>query len=544
MIPPPDVQVEHLSFRESGQFSTRDIAYAELDERLLPFMQHVPQPTLEGHSRLSAFAKTIHDRQQFAIDRHTLVEVLQEQYSTYGMKCPGRVKQLLDTNTFTIVTAHQASLFLGPLYYVYKILSTVTLSRKLKKAYPDYEFVPVFVLGAEDHDLEEIDHLRIGSETITWQTQQTGATGAMHLREIEPAYKAVSAQLGNSSAANYLRDLLHKCYHSEANLGEATAHFVAELFGEYGVLVANLNHPRLKQNFAKHIKREVFEQVSQPLIEAQQAQLDAAGFAAQAHARAINFFYLQPGRRDRLVVEEGHIQVLDTDIRWTPAQLEQHIEEHPERFSPNVVMRPLLQEFSLPNLAYVGGGGELAYWLERKTQFAAFGVPMPMLVRRDSAWWIDYKSAKQLDKLGLSPRDLLGDKHQLLRYYVTTHSEVDVDLSARRAQLQTILETISHTAQRVDPTLEQHVLAKAKLLDNDLAALEKRLVRQLKKQQADGVSRIEQLHQTLLPNGGLQERSQSFMELYARHGKHFFELLLANFDPLDMRLKVLVEQHG
>ncbi len=535
----PPVRVERVSFRESGQFSARDVAYAERDPALAPFMAYPPT--------LAAFAKTIAARTAWEADRRygesrqTLLDVVREQYGSYRVKLPADVDALLDPQTFTITTAHQASLFLGPLYYVYKILSAVALCRSLSERYPEQRFVPAFVLGAEDHDFDEIDHLRFRGKTYRWKTEQTGATGAMRLADLQPTLEALLQDLGPSTHARKLERSLREAYAADRTLGEATAGFVAELFRDYGVVVVNLTHPRFKRQFAPLIRREVLGRVSEPLIAETVAQLETAGFAQQAHARRINFFYLRAGRRDRLEVDGEDVVVLDTDLRWGREAVAAEIEAHPERFSPNVVMRPLLQEICLPNLAYVGGGGELAYWLERRAQFAEFDVPFPVLVRRDSAWWIGDKQARTLAKLGLRARDLLGDEHALLRAFVTEHSATDVAVDGDVERLRALFEDLSERAARVDPTLRMKVLADGQRSINEVERLGKRLVRELKRQQEHSIDTIQRIRAELLPDGGLQERTDSFMDLYVRHGGELFDTLLAAFDPLDMRLKVFEE---
>ena len=529
---PPRVRVETLPFRDTGQFAERDVAFAEGDERLAPFRPYAPT--------LAAFAKTIERRRAHPVDRETLVEVLREQYAGYGVEPPAALASLRSPDTFTVVTAHQASLMLGPLYYVYKILSAVRLARDLAAHYPGIAVVPVFVLGAEDHDLEEIDHLRVGGRTVRWDTDQTGATGEMTLAGIEAVVAEVTQLLGPSSSARELAGLLARCYRPDRRLGEATAHFVAELFGAYGVVVARLGDARLKRNFAAHIRREVLERPSRPLIEQTVAELEAAGFSQQAHARDINFFYLQPGRRDRLVpAEGGRVAVLETPISWSPDEARAEIERHPERFSPNVVTRPLLQEATLPNLAYVGGGGELAYWLERRRQFEEFGLPYPVLVRRDSAWWIGGRSVRLLEQLGFDYTDLLGDEHALIRRLVTR--DADVDLSAYTDRVRGVFEELSRLALEIDPSLERRALAHGTRAAKAVEDLERRFVRALKRRHEVSVDRLERLRAELLPGGGLQERKDSFMDLYALYGDGLFDTLLEAFDPLDMRLKVFVE---
>lgn len=529
----PSVRVDHLSFRETGQFSARDVAYAEGHAALLDFAA--------GPPTLGAFAETIERRRATDVDRATLVEVLTEQYAAYGIKPPANLRRLGEAATFTVATAHQASLFLGPLYYVYKILSAVALARRLNERYGDVHIVPVFVLGAEDHDLEEIDHLFINGERVAWETSQTGATGAMQLTGIDATLSRVSELLGGTPAADNVVGKLRNAYRPDRQLGTATAAFIADLFAEYGVVVANLNDLRFKRGFADVILREVLGQESQALVTDTQRRLERAGFSAQAYVRDINFFYLQPGRRDRIVPDRGGFRIVDTEVRFSESEMRREIETHPERFSPNVVTRPLLQERCLPNLAYVGGGGELAYWLERKTQFEHFGLPYPLLVRRDSAWWIESTHARTLDKLGIGARELLGDIDSLLRDYVKAHHEVDLDFGPARMRIADVLAEVSERASTVDPTLRQRPLATNAYVQNRLADLETRLVRHLKKKHVREVETIRSVAGALVPRGGLQERRESFLPLYVRYGKAWFDVLLQHFDPLDMRLKVFTE---
>ena len=532
---PPRVRVERLPFRATGQFAARDVAYAEGDERLAPFRAYAPT--------LADFDDALAARAGHPVDRETLVAVIRDQYAAYGLEPPPGAGALIEPTTYTVTTAHQASLFLGPLYYVYKILSAVRLARDLNARWGERaRVVPVFVLGDEDHDLDEIDHVRVRGEVVTWRTEQTGATGQMTLAGIEPALARVEALLGPGTSAREIVDLLRACYRPERTLGEATAHFVAALFGPLGVAVVRLGDPRLKANFAASLRREALEHLSKPLVEAAVAELEAAGFAQQAHARDVNLFYLRPGRRDRLVaLGGGGVGVHGTDIAWSRDEAEVEIAAHPERFSPNVVTRPLYQEATLPNLAYVGGGGELAYWLERRSQFAAFGIPYPVLVRRDSAWWIGRRAARMLGRLGLGYRDLLGDEHELARRFVAAEAEVSVDLSAEAARVRAVFEELSRRALAVDPSLEMRALAHGTRAAQAVEDLERRFVRALKRRSEVALDRIDRLRAELLPGGGLQERSTSFLDLYATHGPTLFDVLLEAFDPLDMRLKVFLE---
>ena len=533
----PSIQVERYTLSETGQFARRDVDYAEHPERFEDFTAGAP--TLE------AFGQAIERRRAAApVDRALLVEVLSAQYAQYGCKPPAGLHDLAQAETFCVTTAHQASLVLGPLYYVYKILSTVSLARQLTERYPDYRFVPVFVLGAEDHDLDEIDHLYLGQERVHWPTQQTGSTGRMRLHGIDAVLDQIAEQIGTTRPAREILTRLRATYSNERTLGLATADFVAQLFAPYGVVVANLSDARLKRSFAPYLRRELTERLSQPLVDQQVNRLAELGYGQQAHARDINLFYLSEGRRDRIVFDElaNEYEVLDLGKRFGEQELLTELETYPERFSPNVVMRPVLQEFCLPNLAYVGGGGELAYWLERRAQFEAFELPFPILVRRDSAWWITAEAQKLLLKLDLEPIDLLGDRHVLEAHLAKAASSHDTEVERELAQIDEVFSSLAQRAAAVDQSLERKVLADGHRAHAAVKDVHKRMIRRLKRHHADQLQRLEQLLQLTAPGGKLQERRESFLTLYARHGKELFDLLLADFNPLDARLKVFVEE--
>jgi bacillithiol biosynthesis cysteine-adding enzyme BshC len=281
------------------------------------------------------------------------------------------------------------------------------------------------------------------------------------------------------------------------------------------------------------MERELFESVSQPLIEKAQGELEKLGYSGQAHAREINLFYLSAGRRDRIVREEGRYRVLDTDLSFTEDELRNELREHPERFSPNVVMRPLFQELIFPNLAYIGGGGELAYWLERKEQFAAFGLNFPMLIRRNSVLWIDGGSQKKLDKLELDYRELFRETDLIIRDYVARQSENELSLADELTALEELFQSIATKAKEIDPTLEKAVLGEharqAKAVEN----LEGRLRRTEKQRFDTALNQIRGLRDRLFPDGGLQERTDNFLNIYLQEGPQMLDVLIEALDPLE-----------
>lgn len=526
--------VTRLPFSEVPQFSQRDVAYATGAENLRPFYKY--------DVSVEAFGEVMRDKAKDQTDRELLVTELLAQYQDLpdNELARARVQGLMDEQSWTVITAHQPSLFTGPLYFIYKICSVINLSRRLQTAYPDQDFVPVFITGGEDHDFEEINHLRLFGNDISWDAPDAGGpVGALPTSSVREALEQLKEVLGDRETARSIYARIERAWTDFPTHGQATVAFVHDLFKDTGLVVADPSRPAFKAAFRPYVEREIFEQVSQPLVEATQAELESLGYSGQAHARNINFFYLTPGRRDRLVLENGKYRVLDTELSFTEVELRTEIREHPERFSPNVVMRPIFQELIFPNLAYMGGGGELAYWLERKSQFEAFGLNYPMLIRRNSVLWIDGASAKKLDKLELDYRQLFREADLIIRDYVEASSDNELSLADELQALESVFARIAAKAHDIDPTLEKAVLSEGAKQAKTVENLEGRLRRTEKQRFDTAMNQIRKLRDKLFPDGSLQERKDNFLNIYLQEGEEMFTTLIDALDPLEPGMVII-----
>ncbi|PHI21842.1 bacillithiol biosynthesis cysteine-adding enzyme BshC [Lewinellaceae bacterium SD302] len=520
------MQIHHKPFKEIPQFSDRDVAYATADERLRPFYKY---PVTKD-----AFGAVMQDKKNDATDRQLLVGELRKQYDQLPQveAVDQQLKRLEQDDTFTVITAHQPSLFTGPLYFIYKICSVINLSRQLNEAYPDQHVVPVFITGGEDHDFEEIQYANLFGNKLIWENEEAGAVGAMSTATLTKVLDELKDILGDREAAASIYARIEKAFTSHDKYGPATVALVHDLFGAQGLVVADMARPAYKRAFLPIMRQEIFEQSSQPLVEKTQAALTEAGFSAQAHAREINFFYLREGLRERIVLENDRYKVLNTAYDFSRDELEAELETHPEFFSPNVVMRPLFQEKIFPNLAYIGGGGELAYWLERKEQFAAFGLNFPMLIRRNSVLWVDKGNQKKLAKAGVTIDELFGDVELLIRDYVEKNSENELSLESELEQFEAVFQSIASKAEEIDPNLKKAVLAEHARQAKSIENLEGRIRRTEKQRFDTTINQIRGLKDKLFPGNGLQERTDNFLNIYVQEGESMFEVLIENLDPL------------
>jgi bacillithiol biosynthesis cysteine-adding enzyme BshC len=521
-----------IPFSSVPQLAKTDVAYATLDPALQQFYHLAP--------RVENFAQIIAERANKNTDRETLAEVLEAQYQPFtdaGL-VHEHIAALRRADTFTVTTAHQPSLLLGPLYFIYKAITTINLAAAVQQETGKH-IVPVFVLGSEDHDLEELNHIRLFNKEIRWEPAVGGPVGLIPSSTLAPVMEELKSVLGASEHAQSLWDKIERSYTQQATFAEATQALLNACFGRFGLVVINMNHPALKRLFIPVMRDELTQQTAHRIVSGTIGRLQSLGFKGQAVPRDINLFYLRPNSRERIVLEKGQYQVLNTDLTFTPEGMLAELEQHPERFSPNVVLRPLLQELILPNLAYVGGGGELAYWLERRELFDHYDIPYPILVRRNSVLWFDKDSIKRSLKFGFQPARYFDDTDALVRAYIESQAEAEVTLTAEIADLHRIYEHLAQKAQAIDSTLEKAVRADEVKTVAHLQQWESRLIRAEKQKHEVELNQLRGLKEKLFPGNGLQERSDNFIPYYLKYGEHFFDALKANLDPFDAGFVVL-----
>ncbi len=532
------MNITRLPFSDLPMLAKTDRIYAEQNPILRNFYKY--------NVDLQSFAEVIADKSTETIDRETLVATLKRQYAPLetDLKVSEKIVALADSNTFTVTTAHQPSLLTGPLYFIYKIFSTIHLAEKLNATFSENKFVPVFVIGGEDHDFEEVNNISLFGKKITWQRgdAEKGAVGMMKTSSLQTVLEELKPILGESEAAQSMFNKIEKAYTTHDLYQDSTQDLLNQLFGHYGLVVLNMNDAALKRLFIPIMKRELTEQLSKKLVETTQATLETLGFKPQAFAREINLFYLKENLRERIVEENGVYRVLNTDIQWdSQAAILNELETTPQYFSPNVVLRPLFQETILPNLAYIGGGGELAYWLERKTQFDAFGVNFPMLIRRNSAMFLDKGTQDRLQRLGAQLIDLTDNTDILIRKYVEKQATDPLSMETEKTALSDVFDAILKKAIAVDATLEKAVLAEKTKQLQSLDALESRTMKAEKQKHETSLNQIKTVQQKLFPNGGLQERTDNILPIYLKFGDAFFDILKSELNPLEQGMIVISE---
>jgi bacillithiol synthase len=506
------MQVKSYPIESLHSFSKLLIDYLAEIPALATFYGNAPQ--------LENFDKQIAEKKSFShSNRAILHEVIKEQYNDIGQEVA--IDSILDENTYTVTTGHQLNIFTGPLYVIYKIVSTINLAKKLKETYPKAHFIPVYWLATEDHDWNEINHFHWLGKKFELSTTQKGAVGRFTLSEFEPFLKEFPSSIST------FRD----AYSQANNLSQAVRMYMHELFGEQGLICLDADDARLKSIFKPIILADLLDHLHQAPVENATKSLSEKGYKTQVNAREINLFYLIDGVRERIEKKGEVYQVLHTSLAFSANELQAEVAEYPERFSPNVVLRPLYQEVILPNLAYIGGPAEVGYWLQLKGIFDLHQVPFPILLPRNFAIVLLEKHRQKINKLGVELIDLFLDDKALNRKFVESQSAHVLDCQSEINRISPIYNELAKRVKLVDSTLESSVKAELKRVENGLERMGKKLKRAEERNHEISIRQLSQLKLDLFPEGQWQERHENFLNYYIGHPA-FIQQLIDTFDPL------------
>ncbi len=509
---------EWISFEATHAFSSLSVNYFNRSANLQPFYLHAPDA--------AGIQQAIAARSQIKTNRNILVATLQQQYENVAASdlVHSNIRQLANDNTYTVCTAHQPNIFTGYLYFIYKIVHVIRLAAELRQTHPGKHFVPVFYMGSEDNDLDELNHIYLNGDELVWETDQRGAVGRMQTKGLEKLVEQISGQLSIFEHGTDLVTLLKRCYRPGNTIQQATLEFTDALFSRYGLVVLIPDHPELKRQMIPVFEDDLFNHTAFSIVKETAGKM-AVDYHTQVNPREINLFYMTDNLRERIIEEHGVFKVNNTDIQFSATEIKAELQHHPERFSPNVVLRGLFQETILPNTAFVGGGAEVAYWLELKDMFIHYGVPYPVILQRNSFLLVNREAGQLIQKLSLSAEALFEDESSLLNRIVLADSTRQLALGDEKKALSTLYDQLETIAGAVDTTLTRHVKAlQAKALSG-IEGLEKKLMRAEKRQFDTQRRQLQKLRSILFPGRSLQERKENFLPWYAQHGPAFIDMI-------------------
>jgi len=471
--------------------------------------------------------------------REILFDVLSSQLADLHLtsKQKENLEYLKLPNTFTITTGHQLNLFSGPVFFVYKILQTIKTCTYLKEYFPDFNFVPVYWMASEDHDFAEINHFKTENNYYESNEKSGGPVGRI---EISNTYfiSEFEKEFKDSVFGTELILMMKEAYKTGNTLTQAIRILVNRLFSEFGLLILDGDSKELKNQMKSIFKDELLDFSLQKASKEKVDFLTDKYGKVQVNPREINLFYLSE-TRDRIDWNGQKYNIVDRNIQFTKEELLTELEYHPEKFSPNALMRPVYQENILPNLAYIGGNAEIMYWLELKDYFSKINVPFPILIPRNSMLFLKEKTLGKIKKLDLKIEDFFQNFTVLTNQKILEDNAILKVLDNKENLLISNFSELRTLAETTEKSFGNMVKAEEVRQLKSFKRMKKRLLHAEKIKQNELLERLENLFLDVHPAKTWQERVYNFSVFFSDYGYSWLENCLEEMVVQDSKLIIV-----
>ncbi len=457
-----------------------------------------------------------------AQQRAVLAKVLHDQYSAYlgpsfKSKDKAQIDALNDPNTYTVTTGQQLHLCIGPAFVLYKIIAVIQLCKRLQIEYPDKRFIPVYWMASEDHDIDEIKDIQLFGKKYSWNTNATGAAGKLPLSGVDELLQNILNSCQLSDAQTHWINSFKQIYSSSKTLSEATFKCIHHMFEEDGLICIDADQAALKTAAIPLIKKDVLEQTNEAVFNQTTAALQGFGYAKQLHARPINCFYMNEQNRTRIENKGDQFHTVDFSKEWTGAQMALEIEQHPERFSPNAVLRPLYQELILPNVAYIGGNAEIQYWIQLSKLFENNQIEAPCLLLRPSVWLCPQKTMDWLEQRQISPLELLQNTPiQNLKIKI---GGIENPMHALKQSFETLKQLAQKEVTKFNAQGLKSLVESGKQYEKQLQTIEQNIQFEIDKRIEIDLKKLLDIQQKYFNQSQPQERSISVLDFLLNYSK-------------------------
>ncbi len=472
-------------------------------------------------------------------DRQVLCDALQEANAGWGAGAEtlGNIELLRDADCLAVVTGQQAGLFTGPLYTIYKALSAVKLAGCLRQR--NTKAVPVFWIATEDHDFPEVAKAefigrdcRLTSVAVPFELHTEGQPVGQVLldQSTDAVVDRLLELLPVSEFSGDLEALLRDAWKPGRNYGEAFARMMTSLLSQHGLIFLDPLDPKLKQLAAPlYASAAGRAQEIASAVEARSRELEEAGYHAQVLASANSFplfLHDAKGARHALTrTEDGKYKAKAVDSEYTAAELSDLAAAQPERFSPNVTLRAVVQDFLLPTIAYLGGAAEIAYFAQTAEVYRVLGRPITPILPRSSLTMVERHTSRVLERYGLGLADLFAGPDNVFSRVVEEHLGADTAKSFTETgeSLNEQLDNLKEKLSAVDPTLADALETGRRKINYQLEGLRSRFHRAQMSRDEAVQRQLQRAFDQLYPNKTLQERHLNVTSLLARHGRYVID---------------------
>lgn len=548
----PDIDC--LSSTSKTQLQIDGIEFSEIPGQSKLFLDYLNDPIKLKKYYPSAVSDLSHvvDRaavvlENYNLDRNSLADILVDQNERFGARKRTfeNIDLLRKSGTVAVLTGQQAGLFTGPLYTIYKALSAIKLSETLRSRGVDA--VPVFWAATEDHDFDEIasaallgrDNNDVEFRIAPAERSQGLPVGSIVIPEsFEREFQGGFDELPAADFAPELRRRLAEIWKPGATIGHAFCSDLQRLFEDYGLIVVDPLDVRMKQMAAPMYRKaiELADEITPALVD-RSKELERDGYHSQVLVTDDYFplfYHTDDGvRRSLRRKSAGVYHVSDTKIELDRDELIRLATNEPQRFSPGVMLRPVVQDHLFPTLCCFGGGAEIAYFAQNSEVYRLLDRPATTIFHRQSFTIIDSKQSNTLKKYDLKLTDLFPGYESLLPHIVDkfvnpTTARLFADAEER---INLELNRLDQELSRIDPTLAANLATRRRKIVYHISALQKKFRRTQVDKDEIVRRQLHSLFASLLPAGGLQERRLNVGSFTLRFGDAFIRTV---YDSIDL----------
>ncbi len=482
------------------------------------------------------------------VDKHhreLIPEIIKAQYSgdAPSKKTVQNIELLGSNKTIVVATGQQLGIFGGPLYTIYKSITAIKLCAFLKEKYDEFNFIPLFWLEGDDHDFDEVRNFSIlNSENqllnikyddgLPEEINRGGIASLKFNQNLENVFTELQKELRETEFKAPLIDFLNSIYQPDKTFLESFRKLMINYFDEYGLIVFNPADISVKKLLAPLFAKEISEFMNHTgfLVE-RSAELEEV-YHAQVKVKPINLFYLEENERVSIEpTENGEYRLKGKRKKFTREELLANLEAGPEKFSPNVLLRPICQDFLFPTAFYVGGPGEISYFAQVSPLYKVYGIEEPFIYPRSSATIVEKGVKNILDKNNLEYTDIFSEEEALIGKIVAASSEINLEELFQNTVMEigTSFQQINNLLPLIDKTLTDLTVKSKLRIDETLALLKSKALEAEKRKYETTIRQVSKVRNVLFPNGNLQERELNLIYFTDKYGTDIIKWI---FDEL------------
>ena len=522
----------HIKYSEMSGFQNLFLDYVENFENVEKYFEK-NYKDLENLPNLPLNEKS--DEQRAAI-----VKIIKDQYKNFnaGKHTQLNIDALKNKKTFAVVTGQQLGIFGGPLYTFYKIITAIKLSAYLKVKFDEYEFVPVFWLEGDDHDFDEVRSFKIINEKneveeifyedgLEEDVNRGNVSGIIFNENIKKIFEKLNQDLRDTEFKSSILDLIKKSYGEGKTFESSFRTLLFNLFDEYGIVFFDPSDKNIKQILKPVFEKELnnFRSHTKQVIE-RSAALEEK-YHAQVKVKPVNLFLNDDDGRHSIEPTESEFKLKGKRKKFSREELQNILDNSPEKFSPNVLLRPICQDYLLPTALYIAGPSEISYFAQVMPLYKSFNIEPPFIYPRSSATIIENNIAGIIEKYDLNYEEIFSKPDEIVNSVVKQVSELDTEkmFSGLNNQLENLLSSIKEDLTALDNNLGDVVEKTKGRITQSLEGLKNKTENSQQKRHDVAVRQINKALALILPNGNMQEREINFIYFANKYGLDFVKWL-------------------